>query len=322
MKILVTGGNGLLGHNIIQKLIDHGHHIVSIVRKPESVLIKHHNLHIFKGNFLDINQLAEATKGCNAIIHVASATDMSLDYNEFYKVNVIGAETIIHVADLLNINKIVYISTLNTIGYGTEEKHSSETDEMQYPFSESYYAITKKKAEDLFIEASKKQGKHIVIINPGFMLGAYDTKPSSGQLLLMAYKKPIMITPSGGKSFIHVKDVATATTNALTMGKNGEKYIATAHNKTLAEFYKLQKQICGYNQIIITIPNCITNAIGRCGDILNKIGIHSQVCSRNTRQLCVKEYYSNSKAKKELILPETPLEEAISDSIYWLKKNN
>ena len=321
MKVLLTGGNGLLGHNIIQQLIAENHKITAIVRNPENVLIKHPNLNIHKGSFANYEQPLESAEGCDAIIHAASATDMSLNYDEFYAVNVKGSETVIAVAERLNINTIVYISTLNTIGYGTPEHPSDETAEMQEPFTQSYYAITKKEAENLFIEASKKKDRHIIIINPGFMIGAYDTKPSSGQLLLMAYKKPIMIAPSGGKSFVHVKDVATAATNALTMGRNGEKYIATTHGKTLFEFYTLQKQICQYRQILITIPGWITNGVGLLGDLLHKVGIKTQVCRRNTRQLCVKEYYNNSKAKKELKLPETTLEQAISDSIYWLKKN-
>ena len=319
MKVLVTGGNGLLGHNIIQKLIDGNHKVRAIVRNTDGMLIKHNNVEIYKGNFTSYEQLLDSAQGCDSIIHVASATDMSLDYNDFYNVNVKGSQTVIQVADKLNINTIVYISTLNTIGYGSIEHPADENAEMQYPFTKSYYAITKKEAENLFVETSKKEGRHVIIINPGFMIGAYDTKPSSGQLLLMGYKKPIMPVPSGGKSFVHVKDVATAAVNALTMGRNGEKYIATAHNKTLLEFYTIQKQIFKYRQLLIPIPCWVTNSVGLIGDLLRKAGIKTQVCSRNTRQLCVKEYYTNSKAQKELMLPETSLEQAISDSIYWLK---
>jgi nucleoside-diphosphate-sugar epimerase len=176
-------------------------------------------------------------------------------------------------------------------------------------------------AEDLFLEEAKHEGRHIVIINPGFMIGGYDTKPSSGQLLLMAYRKPIMVVPQGGKCFVHVEDVALAVVNALTLGRNAEKYIVGAHNKTLAELYKLQKNVCGYKQLLVPIPCWITNMVGMFGDVLRKIGLHTQVCSMNTKQLCVREYYSNAKAKVELKMSETSLERAISDSICWLKRN-
>ncbi len=321
MKVLITGGNGLLGHNTILQLLSEDYTVHAIVRKADSVLVKHDNLHIFKGNFTDYNSLLLAARDCEAIIHIAAATDMSLPYSQFEKVNVGGSRNVIAVARALDIKRIVYVSTLNTIGYGLPHCLADESFSMQYPFTNSYYAITKTMAEKLFIEEAKHEGRHIVIINPGFMLGGYDTKPSSGQLLLMAYRKPIMPVPKGGKCFVHVKDVALVVVNAIEMGRNGEKYIVGVYNKSLMEFYKLQKQVCGYKQLFIPVPCWITNVIGLLGDGLRKMGVRTQVCSMNTRQLCVREYYSNAKAKAELKMSETPLEQAVSDSIYWLKRN-
>ena len=321
MKVLITGGNGLLGHNTIFRLLSEGHVVHAIVRKSESLLVQHDNLQVFEGSFLDYDSLLLATQGCEAIIHTAAATDMSLSYSQFERVNVGGSSNVIAVARTLNIKRIVYVSTLNTIGYGTSEQLADESFPMQYPFTKSYYATTKAMAEDLFLEEAKHEGRHIVIINPGFMIGGYDTKPSSGQLLLMAYRKPIMVVPQGGKCFVHVEDVALAVVNALTLGRNAEKYIVGADNKTLADLYKLQKNVCGYKQLLVPIPCWITNMVGMFGDVLRKIGLHTQVCSMNTKQLCVREYYSNAKAKVELKMSETSLERAISDSICWLKRN-
>ena len=317
MKVLLTGGNGLLGHNIIKKLIADRHHINAIVRRPKSILLEHPDLKVMEGSFANYDRLMECTIGCDAIIHVAAATDMSLDYHEFEAVNLKGSENVLRVADTLGIKRIVYISTLNTIGYGTATNHATEEAEIEYPFSESYYAITKKMAEDLFIQTSKKADSHIVIINPGYMIGAYDTKPSSGQMLMMAYKKPIMAAPMGGKCFVHVTDVATAAVNALTMGRNGNRYIAANHNMTIIDFYRLQKKVCKYHQIVLPIPTTITNLVGKLGDIVRKMGIKTQVCSINTKQLCIKEYYNSTKAQQELNMPNTPMEQAIQDFADW-----
>jgi dihydroflavonol-4-reductase len=35
----------------------------------------------------------------------------------------------------------------------------------------------------------------------------------------------------------------------------------------------------------------------------------------------VKQFYSPEKARKELLLPSTPIEEAISDCMSWYKEN-
>ena len=78
-----------------------------------------------------------------------------------------------------------------------------------------------------------------------FQLGTNpdDTKPSSGKLLLMAYRKRIMFVPSGGKNFVATSDVATTVCNALTEGKNGQHYLASGINLSFKEFYLLQSRI-------------------------------------------------------------------------------
>ncbi len=161
----------------------------------------------------------------------------------------------------------------------------------------------------------------MIIINPSFMIGAYDTKPSSGKLMLMGYKKPIMFTPKGGKNFVAVADVATAICNALTQGENGQRYLTAGQNLSFKEFYKMQSVAANYFQIVIHLPDFLLKLIGRIGDGLRTLGIKTEVCSMNLNQLIIREYYSNQKAKSELSMPESSLEQAISDALNWFRKH-
>ena len=106
MNVLITGGNGLLGHNTILQLLSEGYIVHAIVRKADNVLVQHENLHIFEGDFTVYDSLLLAAKGCEAIIHIAAATDMSLPYSQFEKINVGGSRNIISVARALDIKRI------------------------------------------------------------------------------------------------------------------------------------------------------------------------------------------------------------------------
>jgi dihydroflavonol-4-reductase len=97
-------------------------------------------------------------------------------------------------------------------------------------------------AEELLMKASEKMKTEVVIVNPTFMIGPYDTKPSSGKIILMGYNKRISFLPPGGKNFIHVKDAAAAVCNALKYGKNREKYLLCNENLTYREFFKLMNR--------------------------------------------------------------------------------
>jgi len=320
MKVLVTGANGLLGHQVVFELMKRNHKVSIIVRSKRNIFFDMNAVEAHTGNFTDYEMLKSAASGCDAIIHIAAvtATDL-LHYEDYHQVNAVGAGLIVKVSEELEINKLVFVSTANTVGYGSPIQLADETQPIQFPFSNSFYAQSKVEAERIFTEASKNPNKHIIIINPTFVIGAFDPKPSSGKMILMAYKKLIMFAPKGGKNFVAVNAVAETVCNALTQGWSGERYLASGENLSFREFYALQKQIGNYQQVLIDIPDFALNIIGFAGDLVRKLGIKTEICSMNLKQLMIKEYYSNQKAKTELNLPESVLQIAVKEAIDWFK---
>lgn len=318
MKVLVTGANGLLGHHIIFELLRRNHQATIIVRSDRNIFFDLNRVEVHTGNFTDYNQLIAAARGCDAIIHTAAvtATDL-LHYEDYRKINAAGAALIVRVADELKINTIVFVSTANTVGFGRPDLPADETFPLCFPFSNSFYAQSKVEAEQIFKDAAATTGKHIVIINPSFMIGAFDPKPSSGKLMLMGYRKPLLLIPGGGKNFVPVIDVATVACNALTQGRSGERYLATGVDLSFRDFFRLQKQTGNYNQLIIRIPSIFLKVLGRAGDLLRKLGVKTDICSMNLDQLMIREYYSNRKAQEELGLKPTPLEKAVNEALEW-----
>lgn len=318
MRVLLTGANGLLGHNIVLRLLRQGHEVNAIVRKAESLCVKDDRLNVFEGSFLNHSDLQKAAEGCEAVIHAAATTDMSLlHYSDFEKVIVHGSQNVINVCNEVGIKIIVYISSANTIGYGNAEKLATESEPMQAPFTESFYARAKKQAEELFVRQSQRAENHVIILNPTFMLGAYDTKPSSGAMLLAAHRKFVAFATKGGKNFVYVGDVAQAAVNALTMGLNGERYIVGGNNLSIKQLYELQRKVSGYPKHILVLPEFLAKCAGALGDLLRKCHLSVSFSSVNIKQLYIQEYYSSPKAMDELQMPQTPVEEAITDSLQW-----
>lgn len=321
MNILVTGANGLLGHHVVNELLIRNHNVKIIIRSKRNIYFNLEKLQVFEGNFYEYETLKNAASGCDAIIHIAAitATDL-LKYDDYHQINVEGTSKILKIADELNINKLVYVSTANTVGFGDSQQLADETHPIQYPFTKSYYAQSKMESEKLVIEASRKAGGHFIIVNPTFMIGAMDTKPSSGKLMLMGYKKPLMAVPYGGKNFVAVTSVSAAVCNALTLGTNGERYLASGVNLSFREFYEIQSRIGGYAQKIIVLPPALLEIAGKAGDMVRMFGAKTDVCSMNLNQLTIREYYSNKKAVEQLKMPNEPIEKAIEQALNWFRK--
>lgn len=323
MTILLLGGNGLLGHNVLKQLLQQGHVVHALLRKF-SVLyadtFEHKdNLTIFEGSLLDDGALDRAAEGCDAIINCAGTTSMSLlHYEDYLPVNADLCDRLVLLMERHQIMRLVHTSTANTIGYGHKDDEADESSPIQYPFSRSFYALSKKEGEKrLALAACQHPDWHIVMVNPGFMIGAFDTKPSSGTLLLASYRKPLMLVPRGGKSFVSVEDVAVAIVNALTNGRHGQRYLLTGESLTMRDLYRIQARVCGYQQCLLSVPNWLLACLGRIGDLLRCCGVRTQLATRNVRQLMVCEYYDHRCATEDLKMPHTEISQAIQSFFDW-----
>ena len=182
MKVLLLGATGLLGHNVLLRLMAEGHRVVAVVRRADGIKLPQGGWETVEGSPIDYEVLVKASEGCDAIVNCAGCTDMSLRrYEDFLPANRELCRQIVHLMDERGIKTLVHTSTVNTIGFGDEDA------EMQPPFKGSFYADSKQEGEQTILAAAC-EGRHVVVVNPGFMLGPWDVKPSSGRMLLAAYR--------------------------------------------------------------------------------------------------------------------------------------
>lgn len=320
--MLVTGANGLLATNVIAELVSKGYRVRGMIRDRRKFLLSAPQVELVEGDITDAAAVESAVKGCEAIVHATAVTDQNiLTYAGYAAVNVQGTENILQAAIVHGIKKIVYVGTANTFGYGTVPDPGDETRPFRWPFDRTFYSTSKLEAQNrLFAAAGKFPAPEIVSANPTFMIGPYDAKPSSGQIILMGYGKKVVFHPSGGKNFVHVKDVAKGICNALEKGRNGEAYILGNENMSYREFFQLLNRVTGSKSLLIKIPDGLLLAVGYFGDLLRKAGIKTALSSANMKTLIVHSYYSNKKAKEALGLSFTPVSSAIHEAIHWFRE--
>jgi len=236
-KILVTGANGLLGFNTIIKLLSEDYYVKGFLRNRNKFTgVQDKRLELIEGDLQDIEKLESALEDCYCVIHSAAITDQNiLDYNDYYNVKVKGVINVTNAAIKNRVKRIIYVSTANEFGYGNLECLGNETSEMRYPYNKFFYSKSKKVAHD-FLKTKLNQIE-VVIVNPTFMIGAYDSKPSSGRIVLMGLKNRIIFCPPGGKNFVCVDDVSKGIINAIKKGRNGEVYLLANQNLNFYDFF-------------------------------------------------------------------------------------
>lgn len=321
MKVLVTGANGFLGTNTVSELLNLGYQVKGLIRnKLRSRNISHQNLEFIKGDITNLSDLEKAITDCLFVIHIAAVTNPKLlNYKDYEKVNVTGTENVLKACLKGKIKKLVYVSSANVFGFGNINKLGKENDSIKIPFSKSFYSISKLEGQKIVFSKSHKMD--VVAVNPSFMIGPYDSKPTSGKIILMGLKKYVLFYPPGGKNFIHVKDVSKGIISALEKGINGEAYLLTNENLTYQQYFKKLIAKTTLNPVLIKIPKELLHIIGFLGDVFRKLGIKTSLSRTNLGTLTINSYYSNHKAKTQLNLKFTPIDDALTDAINWFQNN-
>ncbi|MCE4066209.1 NAD-dependent epimerase/dehydratase family protein [Chryseobacterium gleum] len=318
-KICVTGATGLLGTNVILKLLQNGYSVIALVRRKSSWLGKENeNLKLVESDLL--SDVSTHLTNIDCIIHIAAETRQNLiNYDEYRKVNYEMVVNLSKYAEITGVKKFLFVSTANTLGFGETALWGSEKAPQIYPFTHSWYAQSKLAAEDYLLKNIKNT--EVIIVNPTFMIGAYDSKPSSGKIIFWAWKKKVIFYPKGGKNFVHVEDAAIGIVNAIEKGRNGEKYLLANENLSYREFFRKVNRITGQKPVMIAIPDKVLSFIGLVGDGLRKLKIKTNLSSSNMKALQIRNYYNNRKSVKELGIKYQPVDKAIEDAVRYFVNN-
>lgn len=320
MKVFLTGINGLLGTNLAIDLLEDGHSVTGLIRDQSKYKGPYHqNLELIQGNLSD--ELAPLLFDIDVVIHAAAETNQYLiNYADYRTINCEATQRLLDAAIRSGVKRFVFVSTTNTLGYGSLNDLGNEQKKMKFPVSASFYAQSKQEAESYLLQYLDKT--EIIIVNPGFMIGAYDSKPSSGRIILMGLNKKIIFYPCGGRSFVHVRDVAQGIINSIKKGKNGERYLLVNENLSYLEFFKKLNAYTSQRPVMVEIPKPVLMALGYGGDLLRMFGIKTSISSVNMRILCLNNFYSNQKSIKELGVKYQPVETAIKDAVTYFQQNN
>ena len=319
-RILVTGGTGLLGSNTLRELLKRKYEVNVLIHRNNGIqTLEGLDLHRFRGSLQDPSSLAKAAKGCDAIIHIAAHTEVWPSKGSiFQEVNVQGTQNLIDLALRQKIEKFIHVGSANSFVFGTMDSPGTEERTWENNPYGLDYIHSKAKAQQLVLKAHKARGLPSVVINPTFMIGPYDSKPSSGAMLLALAKKKLPAYSQGGKNWVYVKDVAVGICQALTLGKIGECYILGHENLTYQDALSRMAKAIRVPEPRYKIPNYAMKLFGRIGSSIgNFTGKTPPISYPMAKIACEGHYYSAQKAIQALDIPQTPIEQAAIEAYQW-----
>jgi dihydroflavonol-4-reductase len=322
-KVLVTGADGLLGSNLVRELLNRKYRVRAFVQSGRNVnTLDNLPIEKFDGDLLNKKSISHAIQGCHYIVHAAASTSVWPSRNKKVRdVNIQGTKNISECALKTKIERMIYVGTANSYGFGTKDNPGHEGNAYTAHKYKIDYLDSKYEAHQAIL-AAVNVGLKAIIVNPTFMIGPYDVGPSSGTLLIALCKKRIIGFTRGGKNYIYVKDVATAIANALTMGRIGQGYILGNANLSYEEAFKLIGDTLGIQSPRMRIPDWAVLLSGHLFAMKSKVTGKPPIISYRMAKISLDDhYFTPNKAIEELSLPQTPLPVAFRDAFEWFKAN-
>jgi dihydroflavonol-4-reductase len=321
-RVVVTGASGLLGGNLAAELHAAGHQVVATRRAGT----KTRHLDDVPIEWVDAElgsteALSRAFGGAAAVFHCAAAVTIKREVTaEMTAANVTGTANVIDAVIAARVPRLVHTSSVVAVGLSTDGRPCDETARWNFDTGglSDAYAITKHQAEEVVHGARERVDA--VIVNPTYMFGPRDARPSSGKLIVDVVRRRVPGWTPGYNNFVDVRDVARGMIAAWQRGRRGERYILAGHDMTYGDIMKRIAEVAGVAPPRMRVPRPVAWLVGRWGDLVEKRGKEPIVNSTQIRYAYSDRFrFKSDKAARELGYTVSPIEAALRDAIAWFR---
>jgi dihydroflavonol-4-reductase len=323
MRALVTGASGFVGAAVVRALLSAGAQVRALLRAQSNRRnLEGLGVDVALGELTDSAALERALEDCEALFHVAADYRLGTrDPQTLYRSNVEGTVNIVGAARRRGVKRIVYTSSVATIGLRADGRPSDESDAGSLDEMIGHYKRSKFLAEQWVGEAARG-GAPIVIVNPSTPIGPGDVKPTpTGRLVLDAATGRMPAYVDTGLNIVHVDDVAAGHLLAYQHGRIGERYILGGQDLTLQQILVQIAAIVGRRPPRLRLPYAAVLPIAYVAEAFAKItGRSGRVTLEGVRMSRKRMFFSSVKAVRELGYRWRPAPEAFADAIAWFRE--
>jgi len=237
-RYFVTGATGFLGGHLTEQLLLAGHKVVALCRDDEPEL-EDRGVEVARGDVLDEASVARGIGGAAGVFHCAGKVSRRLeDSEQLYRLHVEGTRNVAAACKAAGVRRLVLASTSGTVAVSADPSYVAN-EESPAPvalLSRWPYYRSKLYAEELAL-AANDAALEVVVVNPTLLLGPGDLRRSSTEDVRLFLDRRVPATPSGGISFVDVRDAAVGLVLAMEAGAPGRRYLLGARNLTIRELF-------------------------------------------------------------------------------------
>lgn len=327
MNILVTGGTGFIGSNLVHRLTADGHRAIVPVRKQSSTKwLPSSNVETIVNDLSGPEKVKGLLKGVDVVFHLASIRGSGWSYSEeqILDTNIKITENLLE-ASAGVIKHFIYISSVGVHGY-----LNGRTADENYPYNPATrYGTTKCKSEKMVKEYHGEKGLKTTIIRPVITYGPKDTWGMIPKLIGLINSRKYL-TVGSGKNRVHliyVDDLIDGMLLAMNKSDSyGETFILAGERPiTINSLVGIIEKTLKTSVPGVRVPLWFARTAAVIMETAYKALLNGRepVITRDKINIMtVDRAYNITKAKSLLgFSPSTDYEKGLNITISWLKEN-
>ena len=295
-RYLVTGYTGFIGRHIVHTLQDRGNEIKGLSRHPP-LECENLSIELFQGDLSQPDTLQGAAEDIDIIIHAAghahAATGKSGVHNQ---VTLEGTRHLLAEAEKRGVQRFIFISSVKAM----PEPGTGCLDETATGLPEDEYGLSRRRAEELVLDAGRRTGMHVSILRPALVYGA-GCKGNLASMLRWIDRGLFPPVPDTGnrRSMVDVRDlvraVLLAAENEAAAGKTC--LITDGEDYTTRRIYTGICTALGRSVPQWSVPVPVLRALGKVGDAFEAMlrrpaPYNSRICSRLLDSACYRSVHA------------------------------
>ena len=318
--ILVTGGTGFLGRNLLPMLVEQGYKVRVITRQPEAYpWLAKLDVEVWQADVTDRVAMYAAMQGCEYVIHAAGRFRFWGDNRQFELTNVIGSQNVMDAAVDIGVKKFIHISTIVVVGKPQTDEEILET----HPVApRDGYQRSKLKAEKIALEYCYDKGLPVVVLRPGAFYGPYGRYAFNKLFFEDPLKKrPIGVGDGTFYTFpVYIKDVAQSIILALDKGRAGEVYNVCSQYLQHREVDDILAEEAGISRFHVYFPAWLMIPFAQLLSLIGIILRREPYYPITLRSYILNDWkVSSQKAIDELGFKPTPFRQGVRETLEWYR---
>lgn len=322
-RAVVLGSTGCIGNNIIRACLAAGWQVRAFHRPgSDTWMLEGLQVEHAVGDLMEPATLVAAMDGCDVAFHAAAYYPRhSLDLRGALRTAVTGMRNVLAAADEAGVGRLVYTSTLTTIGAPAMAGRLAAEDDFYLPGSTASAYFETKWAMEAEAWRAVARGQPVIIVNPTAVFGPWDVKPTTGEILVNLARGRFPVWLDLEVNVVDARDVGVGQCLAAERGQVGRRYILGGDNLPVREALTIAAQEAGVRPPRLKASLSLVRGLVRAGEVASRLPLISPLPLEHFKTLGEWRALDTARARAELGFETRPFVDTVRDTLAWFREH-